>query len=104
MLKWHAWEPANGAEPVQAGRDPRPGRLPDPCRGLDNAGKTTILKHLTGGDVNSVSPTLGFNIETIEMRGYAHHPGGCAVFGRVGPHLAAPACGRSLPPSALPPP
>lgn len=34
-------------------------------RGLDNAGKTTILKRLTGGDVREVSPTLGFNITTL---------------------------------------
>lgn len=33
--------------------------------GLDNAGKTTILKRVTGGDVNSVSPTLGFNIMSL---------------------------------------
>lgn len=33
--------------------------------GLDNAGKTTILKRLTGGDVREVSPTLGFNITTL---------------------------------------
>lgn len=34
-------------------------------RGLDNAGKTTILKKLSGEDVMSVSPTLGFNIKTF---------------------------------------
>ncbi len=34
-------------------------------RGLDNAGKTTILKSLSGEDVLSVSPTLGFNIKTL---------------------------------------
>lgn len=33
--------------------------------GLDNAGKTTILKRVTGGDVSSVSPTLGFNIMSL---------------------------------------
>ncbi|THH05485.1 hypothetical protein EW145_g4763 [Phellinidium pouzarii] len=33
--------------------------------GLDNAGKTTILKKLNGEDVMSVSPTLGFNIKTF---------------------------------------
>ncbi|PFH50563.1 hypothetical protein AMATHDRAFT_144848 [Amanita thiersii Skay4041] len=33
--------------------------------GLDNAGKTTILKKLNGEDVKSVSPTLGFNIKTF---------------------------------------
>lgn len=34
-------------------------------RGLDNAGKTTILKKLNGEDIMSVSPTLGFNIKTF---------------------------------------
>ncbi|KAJ3570160.1 hypothetical protein NP233_g4592 [Leucocoprinus birnbaumii] len=33
--------------------------------GLDNAGKTTILKKLNGEDIMSVSPTLGFNIKTF---------------------------------------
>lgn len=38
--------------------------------GLDNAGKTTIVKHLNGDDVRSVSPTLGFDIKTMEYHGY----------------------------------
>ncbi|KAL5115690.1 ADP-ribosylation factor-like protein 2 [Pleosporales sp. CAS-2024a] len=38
--------------------------------GLDNAGKTTIVKKMMGEDVNSVSPTLGFIIKTIEHDGY----------------------------------
>ncbi|XP_006459794.1 GTP-binding protein [Agaricus bisporus var. bisporus H97] len=33
--------------------------------GLDNAGKTTILKKINGDDIKSVSPTLGFNIKTF---------------------------------------
>ncbi|KAH7912468.1 ADP-ribosylation factor-like protein 2 [Hygrophoropsis aurantiaca] len=33
--------------------------------GLDNAGKTTILKKLSGEDIMKVSPTLGFNIKTF---------------------------------------
>ncbi|KAG6885492.1 ADP-ribosylation factor-like protein 2 [Termitomyces sp. T159_Od127] len=33
--------------------------------GLDNAGKTTILKRLNGEDIKSISPTLGFNIKTF---------------------------------------
>ena len=37
--------------------------------GLDNAGKTTIVKKLKGEDVNTISPTLGFNIETLEFAG-----------------------------------
>uniref|UniRef100_A0A3Q2U2X4 ADP-ribosylation factor-like protein 2 n=1 Tax=Fundulus heteroclitus TaxID=8078 RepID=A0A3Q2U2X4_FUNHE len=38
--------------------------------GLDNAGKTTILKKFNGEDVSTISPTLGFNIETLEHRGF----------------------------------
>ena len=38
--------------------------------GLDNAGKTTLLKRLTGEDIHQVSPTLGFNIKTIDFQAY----------------------------------
>jgi ADP-ribosylation factor-like protein 2 len=38
--------------------------------GLDNAGKTTILKKFNGEDISTISPTLGFNIKTLEHRGY----------------------------------
>ncbi|KAJ6263551.1 ADP-ribosylation factor-like protein 2 [Drechslerella dactyloides] len=38
--------------------------------GLDNAGKTTIVKQIMQEDVNTVSPTLGFIIKTIEYQGY----------------------------------
>lgn len=38
--------------------------------GLDNAGKTTILKRFNGEPIDSISPTLGFNIKTLEHRGY----------------------------------
>ena len=34
--------------------------------GLDNAGKTTILKKFNGEDIDTISPTLGFNIKTLE--------------------------------------
>lgn len=40
------------------------------CSGLDNAGKTTILKRLNGEDIDTIEPTLGFNINTLEHRGY----------------------------------
>ncbi|KAG8860584.1 ADP-ribosylation factor-like protein 2 [Tulasnella sp. 330] len=33
--------------------------------GLDNAGKTTIIKRLNGDDITTVSPTLGFEIKTF---------------------------------------
>ncbi|KAG0646965.1 ADP-ribosylation factor 2 [Hyphodiscus hymeniophilus] len=39
--------------------------------GLDNAGKTTIVKKIMNEDVNNVSPTLGFIIKTIDYNGYA---------------------------------
>ncbi|KAF5390438.1 hypothetical protein D9757_005220 [Collybiopsis confluens] len=38
--------------------------------GLDNAGKTTIIKKLNNEDINSVSPTLGFNIKSFVHRKY----------------------------------
>jgi len=34
--------------------------------GLDNAGKTTILKKFMGEDTSEIAPTLGFNIQTVE--------------------------------------
>jgi len=41
-------------------------------RGLDNAGKTTIVKKFNGEDIDTISPTLGFAIKTLEHRGYVH--------------------------------
>lgn len=41
------------------------GLLADIRSGLDNAGKTTILKKLNDEDISRVSPTLGFNIKTL---------------------------------------
>ncbi|KAI9705196.1 MAG: ADP-ribosylation factor-like protein 2 [Bogoriella megaspora] len=38
--------------------------------GLDNAGKTTIVKKIMGEDIYEVSPTLGFIIKTIDHQGY----------------------------------
>ncbi|KAM8922117.1 ADP-ribosylation factor-like protein 2 [Lycaon pictus] len=38
--------------------------------GLDNAGKTTILKKFNGEDTDTISPMLGFNIKTLEHRGF----------------------------------
>lgn len=37
-------------------------------RGLDNAGKTTILKKFMGQDITEISPTLGFDIQTLEYK------------------------------------
>lgn len=39
-------------------------------RGLDNAGKTTIVKKFNGDDIEAIEPTLGFNIKTLEYKGY----------------------------------
>lgn len=41
----------------------------DSPRGLDNAGKTTIVKKIMNEDVTTVSPTLGFIIKTIDFSG-----------------------------------
>ncbi|KAI9252704.1 ADP-ribosylation factor-like protein 2-like protein [Helicostylum pulchrum] len=38
--------------------------------GLDNAGKTTILKRINGEAIDTISPTLGFNIKTLEHEGF----------------------------------
>uniref|UniRef100_A0A0K8TSA1 ADP-ribosylation factor-like protein 2 n=1 Tax=Tabanus bromius TaxID=304241 RepID=A0A0K8TSA1_TABBR len=38
--------------------------------GLDNAGKTTILKRFNGEPIDTISPTVGFNIKTLEHRGF----------------------------------
>eukprot|EP00347_Sterkiella_histriomuscorum_P012742 403367393 len=38
--------------------------------GLDNAGKTTILKKFLGEDTSEIAPTLGFQIKTIEHNNF----------------------------------
>lgn len=38
--------------------------------GLDNSGKTTIVKSIMGQDVNQISPTLGFTINTLKYEDY----------------------------------
>lgn len=38
--------------------------------GLDNAGKTTIIKRLNGEDIAAVAPTLGFKITTFTYEPY----------------------------------
>lgn len=40
-------------------------------RGLDNSGKTTIVLKINGEDTSVISPTLGFNIKTINYQKYA---------------------------------
>lgn len=39
-------------------------------RGLDNSGKTTIVKSIMGEDVSEISPTLGFTINTLKYKDY----------------------------------
>ena len=38
--------------------------------GLDNAGKTTILRKFCGELIDTIEPTLGFTIKTLEHRSY----------------------------------
>lgn len=37
--------------------------------GLDNSGKSTILKRIQGKDITDISPTLGFDIFTLLHEG-----------------------------------
>jgi len=39
--------------------------------GLDNSGKTSIVKSILGQDVNETSPTLGFTINTLKHGDYS---------------------------------
>lgn len=52
----------------------------DTYSGLDNAGKTTIVKKIMGEDVNTVSPTLGFIIKTIDYEGWVEAMKSSPVF------------------------
>lgn len=38
--------------------------------GLDNAGKTTIIKQLLGEDTSKISPTMGFQINSLQYNGF----------------------------------
>ncbi|KAF6039926.1 ARL3 [Bugula neritina] len=38
--------------------------------GLDNAGKTTLLKSLASEDVSHITPTQGFNIKSVNSSGF----------------------------------
>ncbi|KAL4004643.1 nicotinic acetylcholine receptor alpha-9 [Sarotherodon galilaeus] len=38
--------------------------------GLDNAGKTTVLKQLAAEDVSHITPTQGFNIKSVQSAGF----------------------------------
>ncbi len=39
--------------------------------GLDNAGKTTILKAMSEEDINTIMPTQGFNIKALVSERFA---------------------------------
>ena len=39
--------------------------------GLDNAGKTTILKALSEEDISTIMPTQGFNIKSLVSRSFS---------------------------------
>lgn len=38
--------------------------------GLDNAGKTTLLKSLASEDISHITPTQGFNIKSVNAEGF----------------------------------
>ena len=38
--------------------------------GLDNAGKTTIVKKFCNRDITAISPTLGFEITPLQFKGF----------------------------------
>lgn len=38
--------------------------------GLDNAGKTTILRTLASEEINQITPTQGFNIKSVQSAGF----------------------------------
>lgn len=38
--------------------------------GLDNAGKTTLLKNLSQEEITNIEPTKGFNVKTLVHDGF----------------------------------
>ncbi|XP_012937099.1 ADP-ribosylation factor-like protein 3 [Aplysia californica] len=38
--------------------------------GLDNSGKTTLLKVLASEDITHITPTQGFNIKSVQSKGF----------------------------------
>ena len=37
------------------------------CLGIDNAGKTTFLRQMSGEEINTIMPTQGFNVKSLEQ-------------------------------------
>ena len=60
--------------PLSRAVTPSPRPAPPPRRilllGLDNAGKTTILKKLSDEEVSNIMPTQGFNVKSVETEGF----------------------------------
>lgn len=82
--------------------------------GLDNAGKTTILKKLSDEDLHHIMPTQGFNIKSLQHNGFKLNVwdiGGGWRLWRARPHTthmrlrstaAVPDCNRPLHPAPRP--
>ncbi len=50
--------------------DPTSNELRILLLGLDNAGKTTLIRSVAQEDISHVSTTLGFNIKSVKTDGY----------------------------------
>ncbi|MGH0157659.1 UNVERIFIED_CONTAM: hypothetical protein FKN15_057323 [Acipenser sinensis] len=86
MLKEFNWLRANSSvvSVNSKGKEPQKGLLsilrklksaPDQevrilLLGLDNAGKTTLLKQLASEDISHITPTQGFNIKSVQSQGF----------------------------------
>ena len=69
--------------------------------GLDNAGKTTIIKKFMGEAIDTISPTLGFNIVSLEFKKCARRAARGAL-ACAPPTRATPAPPPPRSPTALP--
>ena len=48
--------------------------------GLDNAGKTTLLKQLASEETTHITPTQGFNIKSVQSEGFKLNGEGKCLF------------------------
>ena len=62
---------AAAARRPASNRFPPPRALPPRGSGLDNAGKTTIIKKFQGEAIDTISPTLGFNIVSFDFLSFS---------------------------------